>query len=56
MKEGASGCRTHSQRWYEVRQTVSQVGVVSEGVIREQGWHSGTRLGSVEHQHQHGDV
>lgn len=56
MKTGAAGCCAHSQWWYEVRQAVPQVGVVSEGVIREQGRHSGTRLGSVEHQHQHGDV
>lgn len=47
---------THPERRDQMRQTVSQVGVVAEGVIREEGGHGRTRPGSVEHQHQHCNV
>lgn len=37
-------------------EAVPQVGVVSEGVVGEQRRHGGARLGSIEHQHQDGDI
>lgn len=46
----------HPERRDQVREAVPQVGVVSEGVVREQGRHAGTPLGSVEDQHQHCNV
>lgn len=46
----------HPEGRDQVGQAVPQVGVVSEGVVGEEGRHGGAPAGGVEHQHQHRHV